>query len=66
MNNHSFKPKWSTFLTCAIAAASLSGAANATEYNDPYWASPNANTDFVDHFDSPTLNREAWLVEKDI
>lgn len=66
MNNHSFKPKWSTLLTCAIAAASLGGAANATEYNDPYWASPNANTDFVDHFDSPTLNREAWLVEKDI
>ncbi|EAR10101.1 discoidin domain-containing protein [Reinekea blandensis] len=50
------------------AAILLSSAAstNALDYNDPYWANPNINTDFVDHFDSPTLNRNVWKVESDI
>jgi hypothetical protein len=54
-------------LATLIAAFSLTaGTALATNYNDPFWASPNANTDFVDQFSSPSLNRSKWLVEQNI
>lgn len=71
MNQTLFKRRINKRLAAHIAAASIgavvfSGQVLATEYNDPYWASPNSNTDFVDQFETSTLNREAWLVEKDI
>lgn len=54
-------------LAALLAAVSLmAGAAQATDYNDAFWASPNANTDFLDQFSTPSLNRSKWLVEKDI
>ena len=56
-------PRSLTLLALGLAAVN---AAAQTAYNDPWWASPNANTSFVDHFNSPSIDRSKWLVEKDI
>lgn len=54
-------------LTAALIALGLcSSAALAVDYNDPYWASPTQNTDFVDNFTSPSLNRTNWDVMTNI
>lgn len=59
--------KKSAPLAALVAAIGLmAGSAQATDYNDPFWASPNANTDFVDQFNSTSLNRSKWSVEKNI
>ena len=51
----------------ALAMFSLSAAhTQATDYNDPWWASPNANTSFVDQFDGVSIDRSKWLVEQNI
>ncbi len=51
----------------ALAILTLSSSAvMAVDYNDAYWNNPNTNSDFVDHFNSGSLNRTKWLVEKDI
>lgn len=51
----------------ALAIIGLSATnSHATNYNDPWWASPNSNTSFVDQFDGVSINRTKWLVEKNI
>lgn len=63
------KPMLRSALQCVPVFTSLlafTAHTHATDYNDPYWASPNANTDFVDHFNTPSINRDAWKVESDI
>lgn len=57
-------------LKMIVAALAALGAytsqVQATDYNDPYWNNPNTNSDFVDNFDSNSINRTKWLVEKNI
>ncbi len=45
-----------------FALGASSNLAFATAYNDAFWASPTANTDFVDNFASAALNRNNWDV----
>ena len=37
-----------------------------TAYNDPWWATPNTNADFIDQFNGNSIDRNKWLVEKNI
>lgn len=53
-------------LAAMFALSASSNLAFAISYNDPFWASPNANTDFVDHFATNSLNRGKWSVETSI
>jgi hypothetical protein len=55
-------------LTAVIISLGLGASATQaqTAYNDAWWASPNANTSFVDQFDGVSINRTKWLVEKNI
>jgi hypothetical protein len=55
-------------LTTLIIGLGLGASATQaqTAYNDPWWASPSNNTSFVDQFDGVSINRNKWLVEKNI
>ncbi|MGL1957385.1 MAG: discoidin domain-containing protein [Colwellia sp.] len=55
-------------LLCSVflCSAFFGIQSHATNYNDPFWAQPNNNADFIDHFDGASINREAWKVETDI
>lgn len=61
MNNKSLsnirKLHIKSWVSAATAASLLSANAFAIDYNDTYWNSPTKNTDFVDNFAAPSLNR---------
>lgn len=53
-------------LLSVTAMTTIPTASAQTAYNDAWWATPNANADFVDQFDGVSIDRNKWLVEKNI
>lgn len=53
-------------LTLALLSLGALGAQAQTAYNDAWWATPNANADFIDQFNGNSIDRSKWLVEKNI
>jgi hypothetical protein len=66
MKKNVFNDPRALYLSATIMAACISENSFAVDYNDPFWASPAKNTDFVDNFATPSLNRSAWDVKTNI